>query len=306
MTDPGASTTVVAVTTEDLWALLTEVSAVMEAGGLHVSDVPVVAPNMPDMFFDFPGVSPAQLAAVLTAGGGSVVFVRQVVFDPLSLAQSILEDGDELPEDNPAFDEVMVSAMQRKGELSSVVLTCPVQGLVWRWQASAEWVDDFERRFTETLLVAENEKITADQAASWARRAELTGRIGTLMDNPEYRAASPLKRGVTARRLVPAPAFRGDLDAYTTAMNNLGSRDRKATDKRTQEIRKRLPELAAALAETPEWVSARTAAAKKHVAADFLATQFDEWAVHVQVADELRSHTTRLNHGSPDTLPFDA
>lgn len=288
MNELGLPTTI--TTTEDLQRLIADLPAALETAGLRLSHVPMMVPRMADLYFLFPEVTLAEVAELIVAGGGSLVFLEQVLFDPLSLVD---EDND-LPNDAPGVDKVLSSALDRKGELSSIILTCPVQGLIWRWQASAEWVDDLQNQLNLAIEVAEEDETEAKGALFQTRRAGVQGLIGKIMEDPVYRGTPPHKRGAAAKRLAPEPTSQEDFFIFTAAVEGLGRRDREATELRNLEIQQRVPELSAALIETPEWARSHTIAARKRVAADFLAGQFEGWAVHAQIADELRAHAASL------------
>ncbi|PPB48374.1 hypothetical protein C4K88_11480 [Arthrobacter pityocampae] len=279
-----------ATTTEDLQHLLTDLPAELETIGLQLSRLPMMVPRIVDLYFRFPEVAPAEMAELIKAGGGSLVFLERVSFDPLSL----VDEDNELPDDAPGVDKVLESALDRKGELSGIILTCPVQGLVWRWRASAGWVDDLQDQLNAAIEVAEDEEVEANSALFHIRRAGVQGLIEKTMNDPSYRGTPPHKRGAAAKRLAPEPTSEEEFFVFTTAMEGLGRRDREAAELRNLEIREQLPELSEALIQTQEWIRSHTVAARKRTAADFLARQFEGWAVHAQVADELRAHAANL------------
>jgi hypothetical protein len=289
MTELGNSTN--ATTTEDLQYLVTDLPAVLERIGLQVSYLPMVVPRAADLYFRFPEITPIKMAELIVAGGGSLVFLERVMFDPLWL----VDEDNGLPEDAPGVDKVLSSALDRKGELSGIILTCPIQGLIWRWQASAGWVDDLQNQLNTAIEVAGDEEAEANSALFQVRRAGVQGLIGKIMDDPAYRGTPPHKRSVAAKRLAPEPTSEEEGFIFTTAMEGLGRRDREATELRNLEILQRVPELAAALIQTPEWIRSHTVAARKRIAAEFLAGQFEGWAVHAQVADELRAHAANFD-----------
>ena len=250
-----------------------------------------MVPRMADLYFRFPEVTAAEISNLIVGGGGSLVFLEQVAFDPLSLVDE--EAG--LPEDAPGVDEVLSSALERMGELSGLILTCPVGGLIWRWEASVGWVDDLQNQFNTAIEVAEDEEAEANTALFQNRRSGVQELIQKIMADPAYRGTPPHKRGAAAKRLAPEPTTDEEFFVSTSALQGLGHRDREETELRNFEIHRRVPELAAALVQTPEWTRSITMAARKRVAADFLAEQFEGWAVHVQVADELRAHAASLD-----------
>lgn len=289
MSKLGAPTNI-ATSPEDLESLLSDLPAALETAGLHVSRHPKIVPRMADLYFRYPEVSPGDMANLLVVGGATLVFLEQVPFDPLSL----VDEDKGLPEGNSGVDEVLSTAVERTGELSGLILTCPVGGLIWRWEASVGWVDDLQNQFDTAIDLAEDEAAEANTALFQARRAGVQELIGKIMDDPAYRGTPPHKRSAAAKRLAPAPTSEEEFFIFTAAVEGIGRRDREATELRNLEIQRRVPELSAILVETPEWTRSRTIAARKRIAADFLAGQFEGWAVHAQVADELRAHAVGL------------
>lgn len=277
-------------TTEELERLLIELPAVFKGKGLHVSSLPMAITRMPDMYFSFPDVSPAEMAELIVSAGGALVFMKQVDFDPLSLVDE--ETG--LPDDAPEVDRVLSSAMGRQGELSGILLTCPVQGMLWRWQASAGWSDELQQQLDTAIEATEEEQDQANSALFQSRRAKVQELIAQIMEDPSYRGTPPHKRSAAAKRMAPTPTSDEDSFLITSALEGIGRRDREAADLRNLEIQERLPELAAALVQTPEWINSHTVTARKRIAGNFLAAQFEGWAVHAQVADELRAHAATL------------
>lgn len=166
------------------------------------------------------------------------------------------------------------------------------QGLIWRWQASAGWVDDLQQQPIAAIAAGKDDE--ANGALFQVRCAGVRGLIAKITDDPDYRLTPPHKRAAAAKRVAPEPTSEEELFIFTAAMEGFGRRGRKATELRNLGIQQRVPELSAALIQTTEWINSHTVAARSRTAADFLVGLFEGWAVYTQVADELRAHAASL------------
>ncbi|MFC4430960.1 hypothetical protein [Citricoccus alkalitolerans] len=286
------------LTTSDLEQLRARLPDLLAASGLRLSPAPVTLARSADLYFMADNATPEAMLDVI-ATTSDLVFAEYEDFDPLELLPSD-DDGDPVePASHPIVDRLLKAAAKREGELCRVTLRWAMSGLLCEWIATAAWVrelrDGLEKALEAAIAATEEDRGTQREL----EKLEIQRLTDQMMEDPNFRATPPHKRGTLAKALVPEMS---EADPWTQelALRSIRSRASDETMRRDNDIRSRLDEIAESLVQSDAWSQARTAAAQRQAALQHLTRVADGWRMSNQLAADLKDRAMDLyRQGTP-------